>query len=839
MRKGIDVERNSNLVSDPDPLAALRRTMLSDSSAQPPLDRPKTLETQIRFLADSIPLIIWTATADGKLEYCNKFWLDYSGMTFEQTAELGYTAIMHPDDVEQTKATREQVFARGESCEATYRLKRAADAVYRWQLGRVVPLRDEAGRIVRWLGTCTDIHERRLNLLSIQRSRDELELRVQERTAKQKQQEAQLREAKRFAESVADQSPFFIYIRDLRDEKLAYVNRATSTFLGWPTDRMPRPELTSPQAFFHPDDMGALRAAREVIKTLPDGEVFEFTARFRHVSGEWRMMLNRHVVFDRDANGRPTQIMGTAQDITALVKTQEELKLAKEAAEAATRTKSEFLANMSHEIRTPMTAILGYTNLLTDPKQTDQQRSEHAQVIKRNGEHLLEVLNDILDISRIEAGKMAVELRECDPSEIVNEVKTLMMPLAADKNLSFGIDVREHLPRSIVTDPTRLKQILLNLVGNAIKFTERGSVRVLVRTEEAGSSQRLRFDVSDTGIGIAAHLQSNLFTAFAQSQSSMNRRFGGSGLGLAICKKLANMLGGDLAVASEVGEGSTFTLFLNVETSASKPAVSTSPAMAGPTASTAKRRLAGRILLAEDTLDTRRLVTSYLEEAGASVEAVSNGFLAVDAVDAKSRGGKPFDVVLMDMQMPDLDGYDATIRLRAMGFKDVPIIAFTAHAMADARDRCLRIGCSDHLTKPIDFDRLLDVVGRYVGHLQPPSAAIAGNRMTSAKLNSDLVQMLLNDYISSLPQQVAQIESSLASNDLSALRLGVHRLRGSGGCFGFADLSRLAEKAEESIEACHAVEHIAGQVKELVQLVRSVEGYDRGGETPLLAKPLE
>lgn len=411
-----------------------------------------------------------------------------------------------------------------------------------------------------------------------------------------------------------------------------------------------------------------------------------------------------------------------------------DLENALAAADAANRAKSEFLANMSHEIRTPMSAILGYAELMLDPTQTAEDRLDGIQVIRRNGEHLLSIINDILDLSRIEAGRMVLEMIDTDPVQIVEGVISLMQVRAVGKKLTLLNDLKFPLPRTIRTDPTRLRQILMNLVGNAIKFTDSGTV-TLRTSFETGTDPRMRFDVQDTGIGMGDDVLTRLFQPFSQADASTTRRFGGTGLGLAICKRLAVMLGGDVTVVSKPGKGSTFTLFIAtgpVDSAAMRrhPSDNRSPSVSLSTTETAIR-LGGRILLAEDGPDNQRLISHFLRSAGAEVVIVDNGRSAVDQAITAMGQGRPFDLILMDMQMPVMDGYTASSLLRQEGYRG-PIVALTAHAMSGDRETCLQAGCSDYLSKPIDRQKLLEMCARFAPprrvDQEAPAACTAGIR---------------------------------------------------------------------------------------------------------------
>ena len=407
---------------------------------------------------------------------------------------------------------------------------------------------------------------------------------------------------------------------------------------------------------------------------------------------------------------------------------------AKVDAQAADRLKGEFLANMSHKIRTPITAILGFAENLLDPDLSDTDKLDAAYTIHHNGEHLLQIINDILDLSKIEAGKLETERIACSPIQVAVDVRSLMQSRASAKNLSLEIEYVSAVPEHIRSDPTRLKQILVNLIGNAIKFTATGGVRLVIRfLGQNPTTAQLQFDVIDTGIGMTAEQIAGLFRPFTQADTSTNRMFGGTGLGLTISKRLANLLGGDVVVAeSEPGQGSRFRVTVatgaldqvkmlhNPRSATSvKPEVSADPTPDGS-------KLDCRILLAEDGPDNQRLIAHILRKAGAEVTLVENGKLAVDAALAamrRRRDGDPqsaFDVILMDMQMPVMDGYEATGQLRQKGYTG-PIIALTAHAMAGDRQNCINAGCDDYATKPIDRKVMIEMIRKY---LQPAATSV-------------------------------------------------------------------------------------------------------------------
>ncbi len=403
------------------------------------------------------------------------------------------------------------------------------------------------------------------------------------------------------------------------------------------------------------------------------------------------------------------------QDITDRKTQEQRLIQSERAALAANQSKSEFLANMSHEIRTPMAAILGYADVLLGHL-NDPDNRNCVLIIKRNGKYLLELINDILDLSRIEANKLEIDFEACDLHQLVADIRSLMHVRASEKNLTLEIRFDTPVPPTITTDAIRLRQILINLLGNAIKFTESGSVILSVGlVPYEFNDGRIEFAVIDTGIGISPEQQTRLFKPFSQGDTSVTRRYGGSGLGLAISERLTNLLGGKLTVQSELGNGSTFRVQLPVGDIDATKLVQ--PVMDEELPErlevvTEARQLACRVLVVDDRRDVRHISQHFLEKAGATVATAENGEQAIESATSAQDAGQPFDVIVMDMQMPKVDGLQATAHLRSAGI-DWPIIALTADAMKGDRERCLSGGCDDYLSKPIDHAALVEMVGHY------------------------------------------------------------------------------------------------------------------------------
>ncbi len=422
---------------------------------------------------------------------------------------------------------------------------------------------------------------------------------------------------------------------------------------------------------------------------------------------------------------RRIQVSGEAlaQHTAALEAANADLARATRAAEEANRTKSAFLANMSHEIRTPMTAILGFADVLLAPESNEEERIDAARTLHRNGQHLLTLVNDILDLSKIEAGRMEVELAPTPLRPIVRDVLDLCSVKAAEKGLLLDVALEGAVPDTVVTDSVRLKQALVNLMMNAIKFTSRGGVCLDIGCDP--EARQLRFHVTDSGIGLTKEQIARLFRPFTQADVSTTRLYGGTGLGLTITKWIALQLGGDVTLVSAPGKGSTFTLTIGTGALEGVEMVKELTRHArretSMTTGAALPSLRGRVLLAEDGPDNQRLVSHLLRKAGATVEVVGHGKLALDAALEARERGEPFDLILMDMQMPFMDGYTATRALRDAGYTG-PVIAFTAHAMKGEQDKCFAVGCDAYLSKPISREKLITEVAHYMPRAHEPGA---------------------------------------------------------------------------------------------------------------------
>jgi len=485
----------------------------------------------------------------------------------------------------------------------------------------------------------------------------------------------------------------------------------------------------------HPDDLaGCLVSVQRHFSG--EAPVYRHEHRLRGKDGRWCWILDQGMVFTRAADGTPLRMVGTHTDMSErkameaelighrahledlVAARTTELSAARQDAERLARVKSEFLANMSHEIRTPLNAVLGLAQL--GERAHAGAAGERFGRIREAGAHLLSVINDVLDFSRLEAGKLAIDSQPFVLADTLAQVERLLAASAQHKGLGYQTTLAPDLPGAVVGDALRLQQILVNLVGNAIKFTAQGQVALQVM----GRGGQLVFEVSDTGVGMDEAQQAQLFQPFEQGDSSTTRRFGGSGLGLAISRNLAQLMGGDIAVRSRPGVGSVFTLRLPL-----RPAAAPADPASAATTSTA-RRLAGLHLLAAEDVEINRLVLeALLDHEGATLQFAENGQQAVDAV--RTAGPQGFDVVLMDIQMPVMDGYEATRRLHESA-PDLPVIGLTAHALNEQRTQCGEAGMVAHVSKPIEVDALVAAIlgalpaARRQGLPAPGLADVAG-----------------------------------------------------------------------------------------------------------------
>ena len=545
--------------------------------------------------------------------------------------------------------------------------------------------------------------------------------------------------------------------------------------------------------------------------------------RLRATGGELRtFIVNSSPVLG--SKGQYRGVLVSFDDVTDLEEKEHELRKAVESADAANRTKSEFLANMSHEIRTPMNAILGFTDVLRRGFAADEPTRQHyLDTIHSSGKHLLELINDILDLSKIEAGRLEVERTACAPCELIEELVAMFTVPAQNRGISLEFSTSGPVPETILTDPTRLRQIIANLVGNAIKFTESGGVKIVARLLPHAEKPQLAIDVIDTGIGISPEGLSKIFDPFVQADSAVTRRFGGTGLGLTISRRFAAALGGELTVASELGKGSTFTVTLDagpldgIRLLDAPPAERSRARPGGRSVENLPNLPPARVLVADDGEANRQLITVILSRAGLQVESAENGEVAVQMATSRH-----FDLILMDMQMPVMDGYTATTKLRQQGLS-IPIVALTASVMKGAEGRCGAVGCSAYVAKPVDIDELMRCLAEQLkgvpasrpaldqaveGHALtdhsmpaplPASRTVRRGRpplVSSLPMDDPEFRQIVEAFIPRLREQAAAMQAAWQGRDLDELARLSHWLKGAGGTVGFDALTDPAKKLE-------------------------------------------
>lgn len=478
-------------------------------------------------------------------------------------------------------------------------------------------------------------------------------------------------------------------------------------------------------------------------------------------------------------------------------------------AEQANQLKSRFLANMSHEIRTPLTAIMGFTEQLLHSEKPSNDK-QHLGTILRNSKHLLELINNILDLSKIEAEKLAVEQTPLNVIQLIHDVESIIKPLAQEKQLSFTIHYSLPLPHTINSDITRLKQILINIASNAVKFTEQGQVIITAKYQ---APKTLTFVIEDTGIGMSANQISRLFTPFEQADATTTRRFGGTGLGLCISKNLAQLLGGDVSVTSEVGVGSCFTIDIDchLDNELSSNLLLTEHSQLSPEKdpqlSFATNNFDAHILVAEDNPDNQLLIKLLLQTWGLEPDIANNGAQAVEMALVND-----YQLIIMDMQMPVMGGLEATKMLRDAAY-DGPIIALTANVMNHDIDTYLQAGCNKALGKPIDKDALENVLVSYL-HLERDNQ----NKWDSL-LKSEKFQQINANYLASLPDYLKQIKTLYNNRDCETLRALAHSIKGSAGCFGFDNIYHSASALEQSLKSNNKPQ----RKKHLTELIAAIE----------------
>ncbi len=612
---------------------------------------------------------------DGTVLETNPKFCELVGWRPEEIVGRSIFQFTHEDDKPETMKIRQELVSRQkEACVFEKRYMRKDGHIF-WVQVSLTVLPDGNGVPTHFLATVQDIDERMKIQLSI------------------KQSEAYFRH---LAESI----PQIVWIED-RTGHVEYLNRRWEDYTGLPIEEsLGKVWLER----MHPEDRDTIVATHPISLLNPhdSSDYIEMVQRLQVFDNSYRWFLSRAVAV-RNEQGEFLRWLGTSTDIHDQKRIEQELIETQRLAIAASESKSAFLANMSHEIRTPLAIILGYCELLKKPGITPEMQNEFLNAMTKNGKELSVLIDNILDLSKIEAAKLKLEPRAFKMKALLDEVVESLRIKAEGKKLAIRVEWEGDALQDIVTDDVRLRQILINIIGNAIKFTDQGEIKVIARTNKI--SQHLEIDVVDTGCGLKSHETEILFKAFSQGDSSSTRRHGGTGLGLMLSRLLANALGGDIILLStRYGAGSTFRITIDPRISEISHQVkreeSPEPVSNG--------NLEGlKLLLVEDAPDNQFIVGTLLRNEGATVDVADNGRVALDMC-----GTQTYDVILMDIQMPVMDGYDATRELRNRGYRR-PILALSAHALADDAKKSQLAGCNDHISKPIDFDRLIRAIRQH------------------------------------------------------------------------------------------------------------------------------
>lgn len=732
-------------------------------------------ETRYRLLADSLPQMVWIMEHGNRdTTYANRRFVAYHGAI--GTSLRDRMARYHPDDRAGIELAWNDGAVPGDGWEADIRLLHQ-DGTYRWHRMMIAPIRHDE-TIVGWLGTALDIHDAVTAQTALVQSTHLL--RIAQDAAGAAAWDVDL------VSGAIDLSP-----ESAAMHGIAGGGRAILTVAEW-------------NEFVHPNDRARIwvdfhRAliARETYSTefrvlLPDGDI-------RWIHGIGRAYY--------DAQGNAVRVVGLNFDIdqrkqieAALIEAGQAAEAARREAEKASAAKTDFLAAMSHEIRTPLNSILGYTELLLEaPPHQAQDRTKLSRILG-SGQALLTIVNDVLDFSKIEAGRIELEPEAFSLPSLIADTMAMIEGLAADKPLSLRTDIDPHLPQILVGDQNRLRQVLLNLLNNAVKFTQSGEILLAMRCEQRTEDKlRLRCEVSDTGIGIPHDKRDRLFQRFSQVDGSISRRFGGTGLGLAISKSLVELMGGEIGVESRSGPGSTFWFTVDVAVGEVARAVPQTAAALPPHTA--------RILLVEDVLTNQEIAEAILTGSGHHVGLACNGAEAVQAIQ-----NDEYDLVLMDIQMPVMDGIEATARIRTLGgpYAKIPIVALTANVLAEQVATFRRAGMVDHIGKPFRKTDLLAVVGRWVPASTPDGASVPPTVIDRTIFQElmDLVgtkklARMLRDLEAVLTSGFVLDPGTLATRDDPKRDLtGIaHKLVSSAGMLGFMSLSATCRAFEQSRRA--------------------------------------
>ena len=723
----------------------------------------RTSERMLASVTDNIRDVVFRADRQGRWSFLNPAWEELTGYPVARSIGRPVTELILPEEAAGVRAQFHELIAGNAGELHTQFRFRRANGEMRWIETTIRRQEDDGGRVVGTIGSIRDITERH-------------------------EQASALAERERELRLITTHSADMI-VRTGMDRVRRYVSPASRALLGYEPE-----EIIDREPFYgiHPDDVPKVAALCDRVARL--GQPAHSIHRQRHRDGRYVWLETIYSIVRDERTGEPVEFIANVRDFEARKRMEEQLSEARDRAEDAARLKASFLANMSHEIRTPMNGVIGFTELLL-AGDLDAEQRRHAGLIAESGRTMMALLNDILDLSKIDADQIEIAHEPFDLPHAIGASVRIVGGGAAAKGLGIDLAIDGGLPRCAVGDAHRLRQILLNLLSNAIKFTESGTVRVAASAHEG----RLEIMVEDTGAGIAPERQAAIFEQFVQADASIARRYGGTGLGLAISQRLARLMGGDLTLDRSDASGTRMRLTVPLRPARAED-------LPGPSASKARPYVPAeraRILVAEDAEINQLLIDALLKRDGHIATIVANGAEAVAAFAAASDAGDPYDLILMDMQMPEVDGLEATRRVRALGGAGatIPIVALTANAFASDAEACRRAGMDAHLAKPIDAEALMATISRLTGAKCEP-----GPEPATPIAEDPAIAALRGRYDAlktTLATQLEELEDALrswgedAEPPLRAEIAGIcHKLAGSAGMFGDEELGALARSVE-------------------------------------------
>jgi PAS domain S-box-containing protein len=786
-------------------------------------------EQRWRSLTEALPQLVWAATPDGSCDYFSTQWTQHTGIPESDLLGWRWLETLHPDDREPTRRFWLDSVAGRRPYDVEYRVRRR-DGVYRWFKTRGVPIRDSSGTIVKWFGTCTDITDLR-------------------------QTEEALRESEQRFRGTFENAAVGI-IHTNAAGRFLRVNDKFCAIVGYTREELLQKTF---KEITHPEDSAA---GLESYAALLQTKLASYTLQKRYVRKDGApVWVELFVSMQRDEAGNPAHPIAIVQDISERKRLEGELRQAKDAAVAANRAKDEFLANVSHEIRTPMNAILGMTELALDTPLTEDQR-QCLRTVKSAADSLLVIINDLLDFAKIEAGKMELAPGDFSLRSAVGDTVRALAARANTKGLQLLCHVRPDVPDALVGDAGRLRQVLLNLVGNAVKFTDQGEVVVRVRLASGGcqppvlASEKhgvntprspeveLHFAVSDTGIGIPKDKQESVFRAFEQEDTSTTRKYGGTGLGLTIASRLVALMGGQITVESAPGRGSTFAFTARFGQQPHPPAEGRESTPPVDSSSLIPHPSSLQILVAEDNDFNAQLLEQLLARRGHRVQIATDGREALALVEKGN-----LDLLLLDIHMPELDGFQVIEAIRErerITGGHLPVIALTARARREDRERCLAAGMDDFLAKPIEaatlwaaIDRAVDAHENRVSSIEnrrpaigdprssilDPRSSILDPRPLLAACGGDgaILEKLCQAFRARLPDHLRAVQDALRERDTLRLREAAHKLCGMVSAFSTvaggvaSDLEDYAAQGQLE-EARPLVGQLESMAQELIQV---------------------